>query len=184
MPSFHIVPLPSDSSLTHLRVFAVEDDGKPIKMTSGLTPRSFHQLVSSFPNLTHLDVAISERMTKYHNHLSLLTELRSLRVQEYRTRRIGPPSWPARLVFPPEAYIREFELFLPSLPQLAHIEIRLFGDTYEDYFDLDDFEFREMRPELNVEYSFSVLCPSSGAQIVLDFACVEDSYSKSRISTV
>ncbi|KAJ7807856.1 hypothetical protein B0H14DRAFT_2609354 [Mycena olivaceomarginata] len=85
----------------------------------------------------------------------------SLRFQEYRTRRLGPPKWPARLVFPPEDYIEEFTLFLPSQPRLERIEISLLGDTYPNW---QAFGFKEMGepPELSAEYFFSVLRPSGG----------------------
>ncbi|KAJ7350671.1 hypothetical protein DFH08DRAFT_1078827 [Mycena albidolilacea] len=174
LPSFKTVHLASDLSLTHLHIFAVDAAGKTIKTRNELSPASFRQLVSSFPNLTHLDVCISQRMIHYCGHLILLARLQSLRFQEYRTRWLGPPKWPARLVFPPEDYIEEFTLFLPSQPRLKRIEISLLGDTYPNS---QSFGFKEMgeTPELSAEYFFSVLRPSGGnAYVVLDRAHVVD----------
>ncbi|KAF8150466.1 hypothetical protein K438DRAFT_1865451 [Mycena galopus ATCC 62051] len=191
--SFDVEALARHSSLTHLSVFAVDDVGKPIKRSNELSPTSFHHVVSAFPNLTHLDIVISQRMTKYHNDLSLLTSLQSLRMHEYRTRQLGPPRWPARLVFPADDYQREFQIFLPSLPHLARIEICLLADTYQYHdcldqdsedFDWEDFDEMCAPPKINIEYCFSVLRPASGVHVVLDFARVEDSYSESRIPTV
>lgn len=173
-----------------------------MKKTDELSPKSFHQLATSFPNVTHLDVCISEPMVcslsekvvsirsllltqiDYCAHLKLLTKLRSLRLHEYRTRRLGPPNWPGRLVFPPEDYITRFALFLPSQPQLAHIEIYILGDTYpnsQDFYESQDSYIEDMMienmgkpPELAVEYFFSVLRPLSGACVVLDHVRVLD----------
>ncbi|KAJ7833235.1 hypothetical protein B0H14DRAFT_2591594 [Mycena olivaceomarginata] len=75
----------------------------------------------------------------------LLTKLQNLRLHEYCTRQLGPPNWPGRLVFPPEDYILGFALFLPSQPQLAHIEISILGDTYsslQGFYDLEDMGTR------------------------------------------
>jgi hypothetical protein len=62
LPSYEPVLLPGCSSLTHLRLFAVDIVGKTMKKTDELSPRSFHQLATSFYNVTHLDVCISEPM--------------------------------------------------------------------------------------------------------------------------
>ncbi|KAJ7270106.1 hypothetical protein B0H12DRAFT_1094572 [Mycena haematopus] len=178
MPSFKTIPLASHSSLTHVRVFAADTEGKTLKISDQLSPTSFRQLVSSFPNVTHLDVVISQRMTMYHDDLILLTKLQSLRIKEYRTRVFGPPIWPARLVFPPDEYIREFAILLPSLSKLARIEICLLGDIYSDPYEIDYEEMWLDPPELTIEYCFSVLRPPSGAYVVLDNARIDDRYSR------
>ncbi|KAF8150470.1 hypothetical protein K438DRAFT_1943603 [Mycena galopus ATCC 62051] len=179
-PSFSTLPLAGHLSLTYLQVFAVDAAGNTMKERNQLSPVSFHELVSSFPNLTHLDVLISEQIPNYYDDLILLARLQSLRVQEYRTRQLGPSKWPARLAFPPDDYKKEFAILLPLLPELARIEISLLGDTYQHSFDSPDFDWNEIcsPPELHVEYCFSVLRPSSGAHMVLDRARVKDCYSK------
>ncbi|KAJ6593399.1 hypothetical protein B0H19DRAFT_1246176 [Mycena capillaripes] len=178
LPSFSVLPLASCLSLTHLRVFAVDAVGSTMKTTNQLSPTPFRNLVSSFPNLTHLDVCINQRMTEYCGTLILLTKLQTLRLQEYRTRQLGPSHWPARLVFPPSDYILEFALFLPCMPQLAFIEIDLLADTY---VDSEEFGFSRMcaQPEMRAEYDFSVIRSVNGddVYVVLDRARVVDSYS-------
>jgi hypothetical protein len=62
LPSFSTGPLPSHLSLTKLQVLAVDAVGSVVKMTNELSPASLAQLVSSFPNLTHLDICISGRI--------------------------------------------------------------------------------------------------------------------------
>ncbi|KAF7350990.1 hypothetical protein MSAN_01661200 [Mycena sanguinolenta] len=173
MPSFEPVPLPAHDSLTHLRVFAEHADGKPIKILDHLPPTFLQQLVSSFPNLTHLDITISQRMTEYHDSLIMLTQLKKLCVHEYRTRKLGPPNWPAVLVFPAEDYIRELSALLPSLTQLANINIHLLGDTHPDSDDLEVYyDYMDDPPQMTVNYYFSVLRPLNGPHIVLDRARV------------
>jgi hypothetical protein len=196
LPSYEPVLLPGCSSLTHLRLFAVDIVGKTMKKTDELSPGSFHQL-ATFYNITHLDVCISEPMVcavsekitssrslvlaqiEYCAHLKLLTKLQNLRLHEYRTRQLGLPNWPGRLVFPPEDYIVGFALFLPSQPQLAHIEISILGDTYSSLQGFDDLEDMVIQimgepAELSVRYFFSVLHPSGRAYAVLEHAQVTD----------
>jgi hypothetical protein len=62
-PTFHVLPLPSHFSLTKLNLLAVDVLGSPMKI-QGLSPKSFSQLVSSFPYLTRLDVCINKRMVR------------------------------------------------------------------------------------------------------------------------
>jgi hypothetical protein len=90
-------------------------------------------------------------------------------LQEYRTR------WPAGLEFPPEDYIAEFAIFLPtSTASLAYIYILLLADTYpncQNFFGVVDM--REL--ELSAEYVFSVRrLPSGDAYAVLDHARAVD----------
>ncbi|KAJ7736916.1 hypothetical protein B0H16DRAFT_1573065 [Mycena metata] len=164
-----------------------------MKMTTELSPSSFHKIVRSFPNLKHLDIRTSQRMNKYSQDLVLLTKLEHLRLQQYRTRRLGPPSWPARLIFPPTEYTSELDLLLPFLPHLACIEICISADIYpasapscwdsdsESDWEWDselDFQLVRSPPGIKVDYSFSVMRRSSGAYVVLQNAQVTDSYSK------
>jgi hypothetical protein len=64
LPSSQPLPLASHLSLTNLRVLAVDSFESEAKLTDELTPASFAQLVSSFPNLTHLDVCISDQIVR------------------------------------------------------------------------------------------------------------------------
>ncbi|KAJ6491710.1 hypothetical protein C8R47DRAFT_1070718 [Mycena vitilis] len=153
-PTFNSLPLPKHLSLTELRVLAVDPLGSPLKMTEEFSPESFAQLVSSFPNLTCLDVCINKRM--------------SLRLQEYRLRYVGPPSWPARLLFPPTDYTHEIDFLLPSLTQLTDVEIYVLADTLPRHNDCDcdsddsdwdsepDYDRMVQPPEMSANYTFFV----------------------------
>ncbi|KAJ6521333.1 hypothetical protein B0H19DRAFT_1204009 [Mycena capillaripes] len=176
-PAFRIVPLASHLSLTKLYVLAVDSGGSVVKLTNELSPASFAQLVTSFPNLTHLDVCISERTVKYREKLILLTKLQSLRLQEYRTSTCthfecgmrGSKCWESKQrltkVFPPSDYIAEFALSLPSLPQLAFIEISILADHISEFPEQNEDMIFEP-PEMTVDYRFSVVRRSGGAQVV------------------
>ncbi|KAJ6593351.1 hypothetical protein B0H19DRAFT_1224894 [Mycena capillaripes] len=195
LPTFNVVPLPENLSLTKLHLLALDTLGSPMKIWDDVCPKSFAKLVTSFPNLTHLDICINKRMSKYRQDLICLMNLKSLRLQQYSIRRVGPPSWPARLLFPHTDYMREIDLLLPSLSQLTDIEICVLADTVpaSDYPDSDSdsdsdsvfdevayeraADAKESPPEMRVDYFFSVIRPASGAYVVLDNAQVVDSYS-------
>ncbi|KAJ7658545.1 hypothetical protein B0H17DRAFT_1096828 [Mycena rosella] len=146
--NFDTLPLPTHLSLTKLRVQAVYADGKVVKNTDELRPASLAQLVSSFPNLTHLDICIESPIPEYRHSLVLLTKLQSLRFQEYRETNGAPRTLDVKKLFPPSGYIEEFSSFLPSLPQLAHIEICVMVDTVQ-FFDRSS-------PQMTGYYNFAV----------------------------
>ncbi|KAJ7125239.1 hypothetical protein C8R44DRAFT_782672 [Mycena epipterygia] len=157
-PRFPTLSLPALPSLKRFHILAVDDEGSPIKHINELSTASFAQLTSSFPNLTHLDIRIIRRMTEYRETLILLTKLQSLRVQEYRIACAMdgvPRRWPVTKMFPASEYIKEFALFLPSLPQLACIEICVFVDCVRSWADLEyqeDILFSP--PKKRVDYFF------------------------------
>jgi hypothetical protein len=62
LASFHTLPLSSHPALTKLHVLAVDAAGSVFVKPNELSPASFAQLVSSFPNLTHVDVCINKPM--------------------------------------------------------------------------------------------------------------------------
>ncbi|KAJ7701990.1 hypothetical protein B0H16DRAFT_1554394 [Mycena metata] len=180
---FETVPLPSHLSLTKLKISAVDDSGSAIKAPNELSPDSFAELVSSFPNLTYLDACLNKPMTAYRKHLAVLVRLEYLRLQEYRT---------GTEIFSPNDYITEFNHFLPFLPHLAHIEICLFADRarsrsrYDEYDDSGDSggegescpccrygffltadSMVQPSSDTKVDYSFSVTRPSNGTEVVL-----------------
>jgi hypothetical protein len=119
-----------------------------------------------------------------------LTNLQSLRFQQYIIRRLGPPSWPARLVFPHTNYIREFKFLLPSLSHLSRIEIFILADILpvtDGYLDSDldsdssewdftdsEYDVLDSPPKMKVDYFFSVIRSLSGAYVVLDRAHIDD----------
>ncbi|KAJ7655684.1 hypothetical protein DFH06DRAFT_1200719 [Mycena polygramma] len=169
LPSFRTLPLPSRSSLTKLRILAVDNAGSTEKLTNELSPASFAELVSSFPNFTDLDVCISKRMVEYREKLNLLANLKCLRLREYRTticthwecdfgdtRTCPGPKTPVTRIFPASDYVAEFALLLPSLPQLARIEINILGDHVSQMPEGDDDVLFEPA-QVELEYSFSVI---------------------------
>ncbi|KAF7362358.1 hypothetical protein MVEN_00582500 [Mycena venus] len=189
-PTFHPLPLPNHPSLTKLCLLAVDSLGSPMKMTE-LSPNSFACLISSFPNLAHLDACINKPVTKYRNALISLTQLQNLRLQQYTEHFLAPPNWPACLVFPATNYIKEIDTLLPSLTQLTDVEICILADIHpasaayvsdtgsesDSYCDEWYYDRMDSAPDIQLEYFFSVIRPVSGAQVVLDLTRVMDSYS-------
>ncbi|KAJ7125238.1 hypothetical protein C8R44DRAFT_135006 [Mycena epipterygia] len=178
-PSFAIQAIRLHSSLTKLHVLAVDTSASEniVKLTDELSPETFADLSTSFPNLTHLDVCISERIIEYCEGLMLLTKLQSLRVQEYRTTPVRPSKRAVTKIFPPSDYIPEFRLLLPFLPQLASIEICLLADTRLDEEDSDfenDWDYMWDPPEMRVDYRFSVTRKAKGADVVLTHTQIYD----------
>ncbi|KAJ7188823.1 hypothetical protein C8R46DRAFT_1184134 [Mycena filopes] len=175
--------LPRHPRLTHLRVRAVDTEGSTRKMSENLTSDSFAQLVSSFPNLTRLDICISEPMTEYSEELALLTRLQNIRLQERRTyvcthsacydpdrnNKCAIPTRPISVVFPSSDYAEEVDFILPSLPQLASVEIHILGDHRSSGFDWSDneFEITHLPAEMELTYCFTVIRKQDGAEVVL-----------------
>ncbi|KAJ7736939.1 hypothetical protein B0H16DRAFT_1466524 [Mycena metata] len=190
-PSFRALPLPPHASLTKLTVRAVDGIGEVVKMTNELSPSSLARLVSGFPNLTHLDVCLSGRISNYRKSLTRLTHLQSLRVQEYRKTSAG--RWNlVTAVFPYAEYTNELHRILPSLLQLTTVEFSVLGDNV-DYgegsdccscggcSDYDnggspgyDYELMDSLPEMTVDYRFSVVRASSEVSVVLRDTRVHD----------
>ncbi|KAJ7736929.1 hypothetical protein B0H16DRAFT_1573139 [Mycena metata] len=179
-PEFRTRPLATHLSLTSLRVRAVDRGGSVQKLTNELSPASLAQLATSFPNLTHLDICISERLKKYRKAISTLTKLEILKIQEYRTtvcthfecypsEKCPGPKRRATKVFPSAEYAKELSLLLPALSQVASIELTILGDHIYDEFD-DDPDIFSHQMELN--YQFSVVRRSGDTKIVVKHACV------------
>ncbi|KAJ6590063.1 hypothetical protein DFH09DRAFT_1359079 [Mycena vulgaris] len=172
---FRTLPLPAHLSLTKLHVSAVDGDGSTIKTPNELSPATLRELVTSFPALTHLDICIHGRITKYRETLILLKKLENLRIQEYRINcesdgQYHPKTAPFTKKFPPSEYIDEFSLFLPFVPHLARIEVSILADDVELELE-EDFDFI-WPAAMSGTYCFFVLRPSSGAKVVLDSARV------------
>ncbi|KAJ7125225.1 hypothetical protein C8R44DRAFT_914994 [Mycena epipterygia] len=178
LPSFETVPLPVHFFLTELHVHAIDAVGSVVKLLNELSPESFAHLVSSFPNITHLDVYLNSRsgITEYRKDLLLLTELQSLRVQHYRLNRDRPSSWAATNIFPPSDYTTDLGVLLSRLPQLACIDISVLGDHLPDECSavhccgcggpMMSGELLVSPPEIRVDYHFSIIHTSSGRRIV------------------
>ncbi|KAJ6590033.1 hypothetical protein DFH09DRAFT_220963 [Mycena vulgaris] len=173
---FRTLPLPVHLSLTKLHVSAVDGAGSTIKTPDELSPASLGQLVSSFVNLTHLDICIEGKITQYRENLILLKKLENLRIQEYRINcesdgQYHPRTAPFKKKFPPSEYIDEFSLFLPFLPHLARIEVSILADDVEFEFE-EHYDFLFSPAAMSGTFCFSVLRPSGGAKVVLDSARV------------
>ncbi|KAJ7503072.1 hypothetical protein B0H11DRAFT_1987691 [Mycena galericulata] len=184
LPAFSVLQLPTNLSLTKLRVLAVDTVGSTLKITDEISPRTFSLLAASFPNLTHLDICLSGPMTEYHKYLTLLTKLQSLRLQEYRTRRKALKSSPVVKIFPPAEYKTQITRLLPFLPHLASTEICILADFIEQDEDSDSSCFEccgccgesalinpevlFSPPEMTATYFFSVTHLSGDTNVVLD----------------
>ncbi|KAJ7188825.1 hypothetical protein C8R46DRAFT_1341484 [Mycena filopes] len=59
-PRFNAVPLATHLTLNELCLVAYDATGTPLKIKHDLSPESFAELVSSFPNLTFLDACIAQ----------------------------------------------------------------------------------------------------------------------------
>ncbi|KAJ7674469.1 hypothetical protein B0H14DRAFT_3067516 [Mycena olivaceomarginata] len=181
-PSFQVVPLVNHMRLTKLQIAAMTSgSGSAVKLTNELSPASFVSLVGSFPNLTDLDICISKPMTKYRETLLLLTKLRSLRFQEYRTYlctcphfecieggKCYGPKKPIKKVFPPQDYTAELLLLLPTLRHLASMDINILGDHMFPIPECnEDMIFEDVAIE--VDYRFSVVRkPGTSSQVILN----------------
>jgi hypothetical protein len=64
LPEFCALPLFANPSLTILKVSAADLLGQVVKARNELSPTSFAELVSSFPNLKHLDICINRPMVR------------------------------------------------------------------------------------------------------------------------
>ncbi|KAJ7188807.1 hypothetical protein C8R46DRAFT_1243936 [Mycena filopes] len=188
-PSFRALPLLPQASLTKLTVRATKGDGEVAKMTNELSPISLGRLVTAFPNLTHLDVYLSGRLSDYRKSLIRLPNLQSLRVQEYR-KSFASPSVSITAIFPAAEYTKELRRLLPSLPQLTSVDISVLGDTSDedlhsccecggcsDYGGSDDGDERELMnlpAQMKVDYRFFIARTSSEVQVVLADTRVSD----------
>ncbi|KAJ7032783.1 hypothetical protein C8F04DRAFT_1106529, partial [Mycena alexandri] len=157
---------------TKLTVRAVDATGQVVKMTNELSSSSLARLVSAFPNLTHLDVCLSRRISNYRKSLIRLTHLQSLRVQEYRKTSAG--RWnPVTAIFPAAEYTNELRRLAPSLSQLTTVEFSVLGDNVDEGEGSShcacggDCEQMDSPPEMTVDYRFSVVRTSSEVSFVL-----------------
>ncbi|KAJ7188784.1 hypothetical protein C8R46DRAFT_1341455 [Mycena filopes] len=158
IPVFRPVPLENHLSLTSLRITATSREGSVQKFTNEITPASLAQLATSFPNLTHLDICLSEQMTKYRTTISTLARLESLSIRAIK-------------VFPEGEYIEELTFLLPALSNLGSIEVTILGDHIFEYEDNEDILYEPAQTEVN--YNFSVVRRSTtDAEIVLKEARV------------
>ncbi|KAJ6590035.1 hypothetical protein DFH09DRAFT_1307489 [Mycena vulgaris] len=188
-PNFRTQPLPTHFSLKKLHISVVDGAGSILKTPDELSPASLRQLVSSFVNLTHLDICIEEKITQYREDLILLKKLEHLRIQEYRINCESEGQYHLRTApftkkFPPSEYIDEFSLFLPFLPHLARIEVFILADNIESRFEFEsDYELPFSPAAMSGAYCFSVLRPSSGAKVVLDSARVRTKGKKKNVGS-
>ncbi|KAJ7876512.1 hypothetical protein B0H14DRAFT_2714102 [Mycena olivaceomarginata] len=179
-PSLHVVPLTHNLHLTKLKIDAVDYTDETVKLTDELSPASFAQLVSSFPNLIDVDVCINKPMIQYRGVLVLLTKLRTLRLREYKTYHCTchddscyedgecyGPKKPIEKVFPPRGYITELSLLIPSLPHLASVEISILGDHIPPEPEADENRLFEPA-EIEVDYHFSINRKSRDPKVILE----------------
>ncbi|KAJ7772002.1 hypothetical protein DFH07DRAFT_768115 [Mycena maculata] len=162
------LPLPTHLTLRHLRVLALDKDGSAVKLTNGLSQIAYTNLVSSFPNLTHLEICLDEQMMKYRNDFLHLKNLQQLRIQQYRTTsaKLTPPSRPITKIFPPRNYIDKFKPWMASLLQLTCIEICVLADRIHQIPEYNDNLFG-LPPQIKIDCSFSRIPKPNGDKMVL-----------------
>ncbi|KAF7297980.1 hypothetical protein HMN09_01018900 [Mycena chlorophos] len=125
-------PLPTHTTqgLTRLTVTAQREDGSVLKHAHEMSPKLLASIISSFPNLQHLDICISDTMSDYFTDLIQLTKLETLRVHEYRREKIPPNQLPAAAFAGTcNRYARRILQHLgPALSRLASVEVHFLVD--------------------------------------------------------
>ncbi|KAF7297959.1 hypothetical protein HMN09_01016800 [Mycena chlorophos] len=186
--------LPTHTLLTKLTVAAKQGDDSVLKKPNEVSPETFTALVSSFPNLQHLDICISDTMSNYLTDLIRLTKLETLRVHEYRRKKI-PPNQLLAKAFPSARYAHPISKHLvPALPRLASVEVHLLIDNLDllhhsdalycvcDECERDrENEFILVAAEIEITYRFAVVRrrPTSGEVpppwVILEWSDFRDS---------
>nr|GAT56200.1 predicted protein [Mycena chlorophos] len=172
--------LPTHTLLTKLTVAAEQGDGSVLKKPNEVSPETFTSLVSSFPNLQHLDICLSDTMSNYLTDLIRLTKLKTLRVHEYRRKKI-PPNQLLAKAFPSSRYAHPISKHLvPALPRLASVEVHLLVDNLDllhhkdalycvcDECERDrENEFILVAAEIEITYHFAVVRrrPNSSGEV-------------------
>ncbi|KAF7289356.1 hypothetical protein MIND_01397900 [Mycena indigotica] len=188
-PPLFLVPVfPSLSSLTKLSLSANNHGGNMLKPFNHVSPLSLQSIATSFPNLTHLSVPISDCMSAYKTCLWCLPRLQELRLCEYRVQDI-PMGCPLAELFPSIMFVSEIRLLLGSLSELRLVAVTLLVDDGSmDDFCLEcgcrsDVYVARMldHEEMRVEYEFVVLRQE---EVVMTFSEFVDKRVRRRPRTV
>nr|GAT56180.1 predicted protein [Mycena chlorophos] len=187
-PSLHVPQFPSLSTLTKLSVSLVDACGNAMKFMDELKSQSLQSLVTSFPNLTHLDVPINKLMWTYPDVFSRLTRLESLRLSEHHIQDV-PIGATLSELFPHKPYITEIHRLLPSLAHLKDVAVSLLvddGDKNELWMPCGCrtnvyVNLMLDMPETRVDYEFVVLRAAARPEVVLAHSEFMDKRTKRRV---
>ncbi|KAJ7072719.1 hypothetical protein C8F01DRAFT_1105052 [Mycena amicta] len=191
-PSFRLETLPSLSTLTKFTLRAVDAGGNNVlKSIDEVSAISLKSLVASFPNLTHLDIPISDRLHKYRSTFARLRHLQELRLREYRIQNVPIGSLLSK-VLPHHKYVDEIKGLLVSLPKLTDVAVCVLVDDgdMDDFFlpcgcRTDVYVARMLDPpEMRVEYEFAVLRSCGVSEVVLVHSDLSDKRTKRRAKVI
>ncbi|KAJ7276942.1 hypothetical protein C8J57DRAFT_1714128 [Mycena rebaudengoi] len=169
-------------SVAQVTIRAVNEYGD-LKYPEHLKSQFYSRLASSFPNITHLDIVLSQQLKHLRECITSLANLEYLRVQEYHIQ-FARNKTAAIEAFPATSYILQLNLFLPALLRLDQVVICILAD-FEKTNDTDDERDLEDRatwdwvfgpPEMKVVYHFSVVRYSSMSFVSLTNTEVSDPY--------
>ncbi|KAF7289355.1 hypothetical protein MIND_01397800 [Mycena indigotica] len=182
-PSFYIPLLDTHMGITRLTIEASKADGSILKSPDEVSPTTLAALASSFPNLEHLDIPLTEPMAQYVKALKSLKKLETIRLHEYRRKKITSKRLLAK-AFPHTKYVQPIlNQLVPFLPQLTSVEICILADdrgpgrevrctcgqceSFDE--DEDESEFMLQPAEIEIEYHFQIARPKDGeAKVVLE----------------
>ncbi|KAJ7127953.1 hypothetical protein C8R44DRAFT_873727 [Mycena epipterygia] len=164
-------------TVTLLKVCAMDahEDGlvESDRYRRELSPRSFKCLVSAFPNVTRLDITLSEQMSHYQDSFAALLGLERLCIRDNVYVEPGDRSKPAKIIFPIARYAALINtILLPFVAQLSDVHFLLRGERFVDPDTLgcpccDDEWSAPSEPNLFVEYRFRVNRKDGEAEVVL-----------------
>ncbi|KAJ7127874.1 hypothetical protein C8R44DRAFT_873648 [Mycena epipterygia] len=176
-PLFTSKLYPPNLSLTvkRFKVFAIQENGsvESARFRRELCPPSLECLVSAFPNITQLEVALSEQMNHYQDSFAALLGLERLCIRDNIY--VEREDWtkPAKIIFPVAEYTSVINTtLLPFTSQLSDVHFMLRGERFIDEDTLgcpccDDGWFAPWKPDLLVEYRFHVNRQDGKAKLVL-----------------
>ncbi|KAJ7198202.1 hypothetical protein C8J57DRAFT_1417465 [Mycena rebaudengoi] len=154
-------------SLKSLHIRAIDQyQYTTFKSCDNLSPTYLHCVVSSFPNVTHLDIPLSyDDVLGIFVHgpaLSALVYLEHLRVEQHRRPNEEDPTAER---FPPGHYLSFISSLLPNLSSLVNVDITVLENN--DMFSDDAFYYMIGVDTDPVDYHFSINRVSGKAEALL-----------------
>ncbi|KAJ7227666.1 hypothetical protein C8J57DRAFT_1388800 [Mycena rebaudengoi] len=160
-------PSVTHPSLKLLHIRAIDQyQYTTFKSCDNLSPTYLHCVVSSFPNITHLDIPLSyDDVLGIFVHgpvLSALVYLEHLRVEQHRRPNKEDPTAER---FPPGHYLSFISALLPNLSSLVNVDITVLENN--DMFSDDAFYYMIEVDTDPVDYHFSINRVSGKAEALL-----------------
>ncbi|KAJ7457487.1 hypothetical protein FB451DRAFT_1509796 [Mycena latifolia] len=171
-----LFPSALSPSVMHLNVLAFnEDHCRVLKYPNEELSCSFSCLARVFPNITHLELFLGEKLSYYLDSFSALPRLESLCIRERRRMQEELKLEPATTIFPATEYAAQFNTaLLPFLAHLADVHIILECDRSPEDWDDDPYAGPSL-PNLLLEYWFSVDQECEAKLVLVDYTASEES---------